>query len=170
MVAKNVIAPYVLNHYVWELLKHNTSMVAADYDGKTPIVMSGQEPEFSEFNKPFLVYGFSEDSTPDLYAVRSGSLSYAVYSTIGGEVTTILNVIRGGMERRDDTAKEINAYSSTISQFLGIRFGSVTIGYFEGPGPEETEGGRKAGIITLRYDYFMDIPVVKFNPYTNAWA
>lgn len=150
---------YLLNKYVWALLKNNTSMTESDYGDRTPIVPSNMEPEFTEFNKPFLVYGYSEDTTPDLYAMRSGSLSYAVWSTSVGEVNNILNVIRAGMERRDESAREVTKWTEANggnTAGSGIRFDDIYIGYLEGPTPEETEGGRQAGIITLRYQYTAD--------------
>jgi len=172
MVAPEIIAPYLLNNYVWELLKANTTMRSSDYNDMVPIVMSGQEPEIEQFNKPFLVYGYSEDTTPDLYAVRHGSLSYAVYSTVGGDVNTILNKIRTAMEKHDETARSVNAYTSNIPAFVGLSFTTITVGYYEGPSPEETEGGRKAGVIILRYGYKADYDeqVKIYDPVSGIWA
>lgn len=168
MVDTKLNAAYVLNSYVWQLLKYNTSMTEADYGGKVPIVPANMEPEFTAYNKPFLVYGFSEDTSADLFALRAGSLSYAVWSTSVGEINTLLNVIRSALERRDDTAREVNNYTSRIPTFAGIRFGSIHIGYLEGPSPEESEGGRQAGIITIRYDYFAEYAVKTFK--NGQWA
>lgn len=168
MVEPKINAAYLLNNYVWEVLKHNTTMKESDYNGKTPIIPANMEPEFAALNKPFLVYGYAEDSTPDLYARRSGSLSYAIWSTSVGEINTILNVIKGAMERRDESAREVNNYTSRIPTFIGVRFGSIHVGLLEGPAPEESEGGRQAGIITLRYDYFADYAVKTFKD--GVWA
>lgn len=172
MVNDKVIAAGVLNHYVWALLEANTSMTEADYidtnapRGRIPIVPSGQEPRLVAINKPFIVYGFSEDATSDLYANRWGSLSYAVWSSTDdakvSEVNQIMNIIRGSLERRDESAREINSYTDTIPGFEGIRFASTHISYFESPSPEETEGGRAVGIITIRYYYFVDYDVKRF--------
>ena len=167
----NVIAPYVLNNYVWQVLKNNTAMVESDYGNRIPIVPSGQEPDLTAYNKPFLVYGYSEDSTPDLYANRGGSLSYAVWSTNVGEVNTILNTIRTAMERQDETAREVNNYTSqpnVYNVYGRLSFRNIRVGYFEGPSPEETEGGRKAGVITLRYEYAADYKVKVFK--NGVWA
>lgn len=164
---KSIIAPYVLNNYVWQLLKNNDlGMTEANYGNRIPIVPSGQEPDLTVYNKPFLVYGYSEDSTPDLYANRGGSLSYAVWSTNVGEINSVLNTIRTAMERQDESAREINAYTSTPAVFNvygRVSFRNIHIGYFEGPSPEETEGGRKAGFITLRYEYVADYKVKTFD-------
>lgn len=155
---------YLINNYVWQVLKLNLGMTEADYSdatssGRVPIIPSGQDQAFVAINKPFIVYGYSEDATPDLYARRAGSLSYAVWSTSTGEINKILNVIRAALERHDESAAAVNRYTSNIPNYIGIRFADIYIGYLEGPAPEETEGGRQAGIITIRYQYFADYEV-----------
>ena len=156
---------YIINAFVWQVLKLNVGLKESDYgestvSGRVPIVPSGQDAALVAINKPFLVYGYSEDSTPDVYAMRGGSVSYAVWSTSVGEVNNILNTIRSAMERRDESAAAVNRWSTNNPSYLGIRFGDIAVGYLEGPAPEETEGGRHAGIITLRYQYFADYDVV----------
>jgi len=160
MVGTNKHPTYLINRYVWELIKKNTTLTETDYGGRVPIVPANMEPDFVGFNKPFIVYGYSEDTTPDLYARRSGSLSYAVWSTSVGEINSILNTIRAALERHDESAREVNVITTALGVNPGIRFGDIYIGYLEGPSPEETEGGRQAGIITIRYQYFADYSVV----------
>ena len=165
MVAISKHPVNVLNKYVWELLKINLGLTETDYadadvSARVPITPSGQDAAFVAIDKPFLVYGYSEDGTPDLYARYTGSLSYAVWSTSVAEINSILNVIRTAMERRDESAGAVNRWSSKPgSTNIGIRFGDISIGYLEGPSPEESDGGRQAGIITLRYQYFVDYDV-----------
>lgn len=159
MVNPKMNAAYLINNYVWQLLKNNTDMKESDYSGKIPIIPSGQEPEFNAIDKPFLVYGYSEDMTPDLFALRAGAVSYAVWSTNVGEVNTIMATIKAALERHDESAREINAYTTTIPAYAGVRFDNTHIGYLEGPSPEDSEGGRHAGIITVRYQFTMDIDI-----------
>jgi len=71
-----IMAPHVLNGYVWAVLKANTTMIESNYGGLRPIIPASQEPEFTQYNKPFLVYGFAEDPTSDNLAIRSGTLVY----------------------------------------------------------------------------------------------
>lgn len=166
MVATNKHPSYLLNKYVWEVLKVNHGLKETDYadtqvPSRVPIVPSGQDAALVAINKPFLVYGYSEETTPDVYAKRSGSLSYAVWSTSVGEINSILNTIRAAMERHDETAKDVNRYTTNLGGTnIGIRFGDIYVGYLEGPSPEETDGGRQAGVITLRYQYFADYEVI----------
>lgn len=154
---------YLLNKYVWELLKLNNGMVESDYNGKTPIIPSGMDADFTAFNKPFLVYGFSEDTTGDLYALHAGSLSYAVWSTSISEINAILKTVQTALERHDESAREVTRWTEAKGENIpgdGFRFDDIYIGYQEGPSPEETEGGRQAGIITIRYQYTTDYTVI----------
>ena len=166
MVATTRHPTYLLNKYVWALLKANTNMTEMDYSdsaapsGRVPIVPSGQDSALNAINKPFLIYGYSEDTTPDIYAMRAGAISYAVWSTSVSEINNILNIIKAGMERHDEAARAVNKYTTNLGGTnIGIRFTDIYIGYHEGPSPEETEGGRQVGIITLRYQYAADYEV-----------
>lgn len=151
---------YPLNKYIWELMKLNLGVTEEDYGGRMAVMSPNMEPEFTVYDKPFLVYGYSEDTSRDLYAISSGSVSYAVWGKSVKEVDTILTIIRSAMERHDETARDVNRWTSDHGIDIGIRFGDIYVGYLEGPTPEETEGGRHAGIITLRYTYFAEYDVI----------
>ena len=174
MVSPKVIAPGALNNYVWALLKANIDGLSeVNYkdanapSGRTPIVPSDMDAALVAINKPFIVYGFSEDPTPDLFARRSGSLSYAVWAVGTTDINQWMNIIRAALERRDESARELNDYTTSLPIFNGIRFADTTISYYESPTPEETEGGRKVGVITIRYQYFMDVDIKRF--INGAW-
>lgn len=166
MVATIKHPTYLLNKYIWELLKVNLGLKETDYadtqvSSRVPIVPSGQDEALVAINKPFLVYGYAEDMTPDLFAKRSGSVSYSVWSTSVSEINNILNIIRAAMEQHDDTARDVNRFTTNLGGTnIGIRFGDIYVGYLEGPSPEETEGGRQVGVITLRYQYHADYEVI----------
>lgn len=154
---------YLLRSYAWWLLKNNTSMKESDYGdegGLIPIVPLAEEPEITLYDKPYLVYGYALDSTGDLYARQRGSMSFAVYAKTFGEITTILNILSEGFGRQDESAKDINDYTSTIPGYIGIRFGTVEVGFVEGGTPEETEGGRQSGVFNMRFEYYVDYNVV----------
>lgn len=152
---KKIIAPYLLNAYVWGLLQANTAMRTTDYGGKVPII-PGAEPDLTQYAKPYLVYGYTDDSTILEHAVKEGNLSYLVYSSLKSEISTILNILSVALERGDESAIDVNTFTSSRANFIGIRFGSITIAYLEGPEPEDTEGGRASGMITIHYSYFSD--------------
>lgn len=168
-----VVSPvFILRQYAWEVLKANTDMVESDYDsnndgiGVVPIVPLAEEPELTEFDKPYLVYGYALDGTGDLHARKTGSLSFVVYSTRFREITDILTILEEAFGRQDETARDINEWSSSKAPFIGLRFGYVRIGLVEGGTPEspgdraaETEGGRMSGLINIRFEYYVEYDV-----------
>lgn len=155
-----VISPvYLLRSYAWAVLKENTEMDESDYNGLVPVVPVAEEPDIIEFGHPYLVYGYALDSTADLQQRKTGSMSMAIYSANFRELTTILTVLTTAFERQDDAAEDINEYTTKIPGFIGIRFGSVSIGFVEGGTPEDSEGGRQSGLINIRFDYYVEYDV-----------
>lgn len=145
---------HIINRYVYDVLRENMGIIRANYGGKTPIIPAQQVPEFNVFNRPYLVYGFSEDATRDLYAMRSGTVAYAIYSADDRDIIKIINILTTTFGRLDDSAADLNNYKSGIPPFADIKFTSVGVGLVEGPGPAETEGGRQSGVFTARFSYF----------------
>lgn len=151
---------YLLRGYAWEVLKRNTSMKESDYDGMIPIVPLAEEPEILTFGKPYMVYGYALNSSDSLYARKSGSMTFAIYNPNFRELTKILAVLTTAFERQDDAARDVNRWSSTIPQFVGINFGYINIGFVEGGTPEDTEGGAQSALINIRFEYYVDYDVV----------
>ena len=159
------LAPHVLNAYVWALLKANTTMLESQYGGKTPIIPSNQEPEFTAYNLPFLVYGFAEDPSHENLAQRSGTLVYAIYATNQTDINKIYNILSEDLGDFDESAARVNAWTSKpanyTGKFDGCRFGHINVAFGEGPSPVDQEGGRQASNLTLRYSY---VPTYTISP------
>lgn len=151
---------YFLRGYAWGVLKANTDMDEGDYGGLVPIVPLAEEPEISQYDAPHIVYGYALNSTGDLYARKFGSMTFAIYDTNFRTLTKILSVLTAAFERQDETARDINEWSSTIPEFAGLTFGAVSIGFVEGGTPEETEGGRQSALINIRFEYHVDYNVI----------
>jgi hypothetical protein len=156
-----VSAAYLLRSYTWQLLKNNMSDVWDEdkYGGLTPIVPLSEEPELDEFSGPHIVYGFADDATGSLHARNSGSMTFAIYDDNFRRLGKTMNILKTAFERQDEAAADVNIYTSTIPQFIGIRFGTIDIGFTEGGTPEELEGGRQTALINLRYEYYVDYDV-----------
>jgi hypothetical protein len=145
-------AANLLNLYAWEVLKANTGMLVSQYDGKIPIVASGQEPDFNAFDRPYLVYGSAEDPSSD-GLTRGGTLVYAIYSKSVGDINEIQNILISAFERQDESARDVNDFTSRTPAYIGIRFTSTTVAFAEGAASADQEGGRQAGTLTIRYSY-----------------
>lgn len=156
-----VSAAYLLRSYTWQLLKNNMEDVWDEdkYGGLTPIVPLSEEPELDEFSGPHIVYGFADDATGDLHARNSGSLTFAIYDDNFRRLSKTMNILKSAFERQDQAATDVNRYTSTIPQFIGIRFGTIDIGFTEGGTPEDTEGGRQTALINLRYEYYVEYDI-----------
>jgi len=146
--------------YIWQLLQTNLGWKSSDYDGLVPVVPVSEEPELTEYNKPYIVYGYAEAPTYDnQHYCNRGSMTFLVYSTTIGEINAVMNVLSTALGREDDTARDINNFTSRTEQFKGMRFGTVSLGFGEGPSPEESEGGRQSALLNIRFEYFVDYPV-----------
>lgn len=154
------IAPYLLRFYAWQLLKANTDMDESDYAGKNPIIPANEEPDFQQFNHPYIVYGYAESPTTQLYARQTGNMAFMVYSTDDREINTIIQVIAQAFQRGDESATDVNEFTSTIPEFLGIRFGTISVAFVSSIEPPTEEGGRLGGMVNIRYEYYIENPAV----------
>lgn len=174
MIDLSTQAVHVLNLFAWEALKNNTSMVASDYKGNVPIIPGGEEPDFNNIDKPYLVYGSSEDPSSNTGATRGGTVVYAIYSSSVIEINRIMNVLVSNIEEQD-SARRVNAWSSKYQvgsafPFIGIRFTDIRVVFGEGPSSADMEGGRKHGTLTIKYDFVSTYQVKKYNTVSNTWV
>ena len=153
---------YLIRAYAWEVLKANMPDVwdEAKYGGDEPIVPVAEEPDLEQYSGPHIVYGYALNSTGSLYARKTGSVTFAVYDQDFRRLTKTLNVLQAAFERQDEAARDINVFTSTKSYFVGLRFGSVAIGFVEGGTPESSEGGRQSALINITFDYYVDLDVI----------
>lgn len=152
---------YLIRAYAWEILKANMSDVWNEtaYGGLVPIVEVAEEPELDQFTGPHIIYGYALSTTGTLYAHNRGSVTFAVYDDNFRRLTKTLNILQAAFERQDETASDINNFTSKKESFVGMRFGSVWIGFVEGGTPETTEGGRQSAIINIAFNYFVEYDV-----------
>ncbi len=164
---------YLLRSYAWAVLQANDPTVwdESKYGGLIPIVPVAEEPELEEFSGPHIVYGYALNTTGSLHARKSGSMTFAIYDQNFRRLTKTLNILQTAFERQDESATDINRYTSKVGEdmdtddnprrpFLGLRFGYVALGFVEGGTPEETEGGRQSALLNVRFEYYVDYNVV----------
>lgn len=163
-----VVSPvYLLRLYAWAVLKANMPetwneelyKAEGDTQGIIPIVPLAEEPDLDAFDGPHIVYGYALDTTGDLYARNSGSMTFAIYDDKFRRLTETMNVLQAAFERQDETARDVNNFT-TNNNFIGIRFGYIFVGFAEGGTPEETEGGRQSALINIRFEYYVNYDVV----------
>lgn len=152
---------YLIRSYAWEVLRANDpgTWNKDKYGGLIPIVPLAEEPELSEYDGPHIVYGYANDPTGDLPARKGGSLTFAIYDQNFRRLTKTITVLQTAFERKDETARDVNEYTSSLAPFIGITFGFIDIGFVEGGSPEESEGGRQSALVNIRYEYHVDYAV-----------
>jgi hypothetical protein len=153
-VESNIVAPLVLRAYAWRVLKANTQMNETQYEGKTPIVPLSEAGQVSKYAKPYIVYGYSENPSPGTSARSIGSMAFVVRADVANELFKITNVLTRAFERQDDTATDVNEFSSTIPQFIGLRFGTIEVTLVEVDEPEDSEGAAMESVVNIRYEYY----------------
>lgn len=159
-----VVSPaYLIRAYAWALLKANDpdTWDEDNYGGLTPIVPVSEEPELEAYTGPHIVYGYALDATGSLHARNGGSVTFAVYDDNFRRLTKTLNILQAAFERQDASARDVNNYTTSKgASWIGIRFGTIDIGFVEGGTPELTEGGRQSALINIRFEYYVDYNVI----------
>lgn len=159
MSVNTEISPaYFIRAYAWAVLKANMADVwdESKYGGMTPIVPVSEEPELDAYSGPHIVYGYALDSTGALHARNSGSVTFAVYDDNFRRLTKTMNILQAAFERQDETARDINNFTTGKGPaWIGLRFGTVDIGFVEGGTPEDQEGGRQSALINVRFEYYV---------------
>lgn len=155
----------IIRAYLWAVLKANEPAVwtESQYGGKVPIVPLGEEPELSQYGGPHIIY--VHNHSPNDGARSYGGMTLVIADNNFRHMAKTLNIIKTTLDRSDETATDINNFSSsyTVSggkPFLGVRFGWVRTTYTEGPEPAETEGGRDSATIDLDYEFYTDYNVI----------
>jgi len=153
---------HAVRKYVWHLLQEELGWDAANYGGLTPITTPEQQPEFNNFSSPYIVYSFSRMSTSNLYVVEGEVMALTVFSSSGTAIDEVVNLLGSKLNKRDDTAKDINDFlsdtESPTSFYRNFDFKSFSVTGAQGPQAVTTEGGRRDGYITISYTYTLYDP------------
>lgn len=151
---------YVLRQYAWAVLKLNdpTTWTEANYGNLIPIVPLAEEADLTEFDGPKIVYEYTIPNTGPSYYRNRGTMSFAVMDDNFRRLTKTMTTLQAAFERHDETARDVNAFIAA-SPLEGIGFGSINLGFVDGGTPEENEGGRQVGVISVSFDYFVDYEV-----------
>lgn len=163
-------AVYALNSYLWKLLEANMGWKKADYKNAVPIIPAGQQPEFQDIGKTFLVYGSAINKPGHLFAIRTESVTYAIIGVSSTEVNKVINLMATAFERQDEAAADVNSWleveENHTNKSRGISFKSVNIIMTERAEPAESEGGFVTGTIMLNTSYTVDTSSVKTSNFT----
>lgn len=156
----------LLRQYAWEILKLNDPVTwdETKYGGSIPITPLADEPELSGYDGPHIVYGYTVNTGGSLFADKSGTMTFAIYDENFRRLGQTINILSAAFERADESARDVNKFTSlwevnSQKVFLGVRFGCIEMGFVQGGTPEIQEGGRQSGLLNIRYDYFVQYDV-----------
>lgn len=148
---------HAVRKYVWAMLQQELGWDKANYGGLTPITTPEQQPEFNNFNAPYIVYAFARASTGNLWNLEGEIMTMTIFSQKGSDIDAVVNMLGSKLNKRDETAKDINKFISTTeasgSFYRNFDFKSFTVTGAQGPQAVTTEGGRRDGYITTSFIY-----------------
>lgn len=119
------LAVYEINQFLWQKLQDSALLSKNDYyvdefaDFLTPIIPAQQIPEFNNLlpGKPYIIYDYEKKITLENWWITEEIITYSILSQNYDQINSILNFINDNFRRYDDSAKDLNNYTSSDSQF-----------------------------------------------------
>ena len=150
-----------VNKFIWAKLQSELGWDKANYGGLIPLTVPAQQPEFNNYNRPYVVYNYSHQSGGEDYWMNEEQISYAVYSADEKDIRQFINMMREWLNRRDDSARDINNYISANGSAENKRFDYkyTYVISTSGAQPAISEGGRMDGLVILRICYTYYDPI-----------
>lgn len=159
MTSTAVIPAYLIRQYVFAVLKANEPQDwdEANYGGLMPIVPLGEEADIEQFNKPTIVYQFSDLRTGTMWMRGRGTMSFSIRDTNLRRLTRTMTVLKETLNRYDESARDINEYLDRRgAPWNSIGFGEVHVTFADGGAPATAEGGELVGVLSIEFDYYSD--------------
>jgi hypothetical protein len=148
---------HAMRKYIWNLLQTELGWSSVNYGGLTPITTPEQQPEFNNFDYPYIVYSYSRTATSNLWVLEGEVMALTIFSKAGTDIDQVVNLLGAKLNKRDETAKAVNAYlratEAANSFYRNFDFKSVRVTGAQGPQAVTTEGGRRDGYVSISYAY-----------------
>jgi len=148
-------AVHAANHYLWSKLKAELGWSEADYNGLIPITVAQQQPEFTGFDKPFLVYSYTVDGIGTSSWEKSETCAYSIFSADEQDIRQVINLMVSLYKDYDESAGRVNAWvaSNLDDRYSKFDFKYTRVSSGSGSQPAEQEGGRMDGLVIVNYTY-----------------
>lgn len=150
----DVTAVTLLNRYLWQELQAKLGWGLVN--GLIPFTTASQTPALETTDKPYIVYTYTKNpATRTDFFIKSESVMYRIVSPNESDIRQALNLIEEALNRYDATARDINKMVDQMSSATHKRFEFQTVYMFsaEGADPQESEGGRQDGYVSVRVVY-----------------
>lgn len=148
-------AAHGIRKYLWDILQRELEWNTSNYGGLVPITTPQQQPEFNNYDAPYIVYNYSHQTGSNDYFLQEEQIAFAIYSGDEKDIRQAINVMQTYLNRRDDSAKDINKYIQNSGTAENKRFDYkyVYVLSTNGAQPAVTEGGRGDGLVVIRVGY-----------------
>jgi hypothetical protein len=167
MADYTAVGAHKINAWLWSLLKgfeYKTGEKAfgAYFDSGNsagikivPMIPTQQEPELVNIagGAPFIVYNYVISSYASEWWVCREQLAYVIYDDDEERLRAIQNYMVDLLKRFDWTARSINSYLGSSN----YDFKYVQVTNAVSPDEFDTEGGRQGAMVTINYEYTVDL-------------
>jgi hypothetical protein len=149
-----------IRSYLWSKLQSELEWKASDYGGSTPVVPASQQPQLNDYNRPYVVYNYAHQTSTTQFWMEEEQISFVIYSANEKDIRQFINLVRELFKRRDESARDINAFvqagTSVEQKRFDYKYTYVTSSM--GAQPPVSEGGRQDGSVSIRigYTYYDD--------------
>lgn len=159
------VAPvFVLIDYAYAVLNANDPTVwdKTKYEGLIPIIPLNEEPEFSEFPGPRIIYEYAMAARGSAVYRGRGSVTFAIRDNNFRRLTRAMNILGESFNREDESARDVNHFVHSLATRplnpvpFNVSFGHISVSFQESGTPEEEEGGMMTGVVSIVFDYFTE--------------
>lgn len=150
---------YDVINYLWAKLQEAQVLDATDYylddfeDNIVPIIPVQDQPELANYlnNKPYIVYDFiGYAQTDDDFFINEEAVMFTIFCPNFSKIMEIVRVINETFRGKDQSAKKLQAASTTSGSFF---FYSTRIDGIDISKEASTESGRVTGEICVCYRF-----------------
>jgi hypothetical protein len=141
-----------INQYLWDQLQNQVNWELIR--GMVPIFPAQQQPEPTESEQPFIVYNWTVSTPWVTFELQTEQAAYIIYGN-NSDVIQAMNLIIDRLRRYDWAAQDVNAYIDQYGSTEAQKYDYKHIHVLNATSPDAAaqEGGRSAGIVTIRYEF-----------------
>lgn len=149
---------HVLNDYLTNKLITNGLLDATKYQGIVPFFPNQQTAFTNALPGAFFVYTYQKVGRESEFGKKMEQAVYTLYDTDSRRIRDILNFTSELLERLDIVGQEVTDFAAARGEYPNhFDFKYIRLLSGNSPEPFDVPDGRLAAIITIRYEYTVDL-------------
>jgi hypothetical protein len=149
---------HVLNDYITMKLITDGLISAEEYQGIVPFFPNQQTAFTNALPGPFFIYTYQKAGRETDFGKKLEQAVYTLYDADSRRIRDIVNYVSELLERLDIVAQEVTDYAASRSEYPNhFEFKYIRLLSGNSPEPFNVPDGRMAAIITIRYEYTVDL-------------